>query len=552
MTSYLNQTGTVPSTWEERGTAGTNADIQLATDLPQTFPTNLWNKQQARYADYWNWFTGDVLNEAQGGTDESGAEILRFPLQMNVVRNFARKHAAVLLGEAEDTVHPMVKAVVSPLDPLDGSDEFDEEEAVLAVTAQNILNEIWVQSGGRGIQQENAVLSQFLGGAVFKLVWKPWRVKEYRLPIFVEKVQPEHFMPVWNPKNYNELYEVFEIYKIPAKVAQAAYGYKGSGDMGDNSWVYYMEHWTRDTYSIYLNKEPLKMEVDGKIVTIKDRRNPWKKPPYAYAPGFRDGGAFWGSSFIEDIRGLVKEFNARMADNGDAIRSTVHRKRYMRNVMNQISEEQIANGVWAINLGQEPPQAKHPPEVTTEDPPSYTDGLINFSQDLWHQLLREGSLQNIAFGEDEGSQRSALTLAFRMWPTTARARNGRTLWTDALNKLDGMILDLLADQASVVKPIKVPTDWRRRLQIAQDWHPMIPRDREQEINEVVLLVQTGLMSPERALERLGDVKDIQGELARIQEYQKFQQELQMQAQAENGADASVPTPKITNDTGTNE
>jgi hypothetical protein len=496
------------------------------------FPLLQWQQQVQRYAEYWSWYTGEKLNESRGVSD-SGETIYRFPLKMNEVRNFSHKHASVLLGEAPDGPAPMVKTTVIPKRPLDSANaEPNKQDKALALLAQNIINEVWLESRGRSIQIENAILQQFLGGCVFKVSWQPWR-DDLRIPVVIEKVIPDFFMPVWNPKDYFDLLEVYEVYRIPAATAELQYGVKSSG-----TYSMYVEHWqkkatpfgTKTVYSIYIDDQPLTVRLtDGSTLTYRDVQTDWGFVPYVYIPTKREG-SFYGHSIVEQIRGILLEYNARMADQGDAIRTTVHRRRYARNISQPVKERLIGKTTWVIDLGQEQFNAKHPPEVWAEDPPKMDSGTATFNKDLWAQLLREGELQNIAFGEDEGSQRSALTLAFRMWPTTARGRMTRSFWNDGMSLLCKMVLKIVSLNKVLLK-YEIPMDFAKRLDFAADWAPMMPRDREQDVQENVALLQAHARGVETVVEKLGDVRDVAEEIARIHADKEFDANLQLKLQA---------------------
>lgn len=535
---------TIPTISDDRQILGYSTAISAMEDgaIPESFPIHMWHAQTERYAEYWAWFDGSKLNEEQRVTNASGEPIYKFPLKINMVRTFARKRAGIVLGEADDTHLPLVRTVAMPKSPLTG-DEPAESDKKLALILENIVNEVWIMSNGRSLQTENAVIGEFLGGSVIKLSYQPWR-EDLLIPIVIEQVIPDHFLPVWNPRNYLDLHEVYEVYRIPAKAAFHQYSIEVKGTS-----AIYVEHWTKDHYSILLDGKPITAKIGGETITYDKVENPFGRIPYAYLPTQRDGGNFYGSSFVPDVIGLMLEYNARMADNGDAIRGTVHRKRYIRNSNQTVSEKQIGEGTYAIDLGMEPPHAKNPPDVWTEDPPKFSPEMTGFTDDLWNQAMREGSMQSIAFGEDEGSQRSALTLAFRMWPTTSKARQTRTLWTDALNWVARMIVHMSLVKDAIPEGITIPADWEKRISFDQDWHPMIPRDREQEVSEVILAFQAGLMSPERALARLGGVKDIKDEINKIRQWLEFQSGLQSQGGAEDsgagsGAKTDNPEPQV--------
>lgn len=482
-------------------------EILLASQdrLPTGFPLAQWNAQSERYVRYWRWFNGDELAVVNGKTVK-GEPVLRYPLGINAVRNFARKHGTLLMGEGTDTPAPMVSTTVTPKFPLDGGEASDEDKKT-AAALERIVNLVWADSFGRAAQIQAAILSQFLGGYVFQVRYVPQRADDLTFPLMVQGLPPDFCLPVWGSEDEWWLHEMFVVYRIPGAIAQAQYGYTGQ-----NAWVIYCEHWTRTDYSIY---------VDGQPVTafdeVKDQaENPFGFVPFVYIPHAREGN-FYGSSLVDDIEGLVKEYNARLADQGTAIKDTVRRKRYLRNSAQPPKEKQIGNNLWVIDLGMEAPVAKHPPEVVPEDPPNLSNSLVDFArQTLWGQLLREGSLGPIAFGEDEGSQRSALTLAFRMWPSTSHAHTERTFWTDGLNVLAIQILRMMAAKnLGKTYGLSVPPDFRQRFALSQNWQSMIPRDREQLINELVILRQAGVKSRRSALIDL-DVRNVEDELAEIE------------------------------------
>jgi len=496
-----------------------NATILDQDKLPSSFPITQWNEQSERYLDYWQWFTGESLNEVTA-TTRSGEEVYKFPLHINSVRNFARKHASLLIGTGEDSPYPPIQTLVTPKKPLSG-DEPSDADKTMAGILESIVNIVWTESYGRALQMEAATLSQFLGGYVFKVDFVPGQTNELTVPIQIRGYTPDFFLPVWGSDNPWWLHEAFLIYRIPGSVAAHQYGIEA-----ENTYVIYCEHWTRSTYSILIDGKPLKRELQsGRTIELKDRPNPFGFVPFVYIPHAREGG-FYGSSLVEDIKGLVREYNARLADQGDAIDDAVHRERYMRDV-DKIRQKQLATGKWVSDLGKTNPATKAKPEVYVEDPPQLSPSLTDFAREaLWNQLLREAQLGPIAFGEDEGSQRSALTLAFRMWPSTSHAHVERTFWTDGLNTIATMILMMVQAKNLLDREgITVPKDFRRGFMMSQKWQSMIPRDREQDINENVLLKQSGLRSRKRAVSDLGGIRSVEDELNEIEDDLKFEASL---------------------------
>ncbi len=537
------------------------SSIQQST-VPDTFPFSLWKTQANRYYEYWDWFNGGILNEKRTSSDNK-KEILKYPLGINAVRNFARKHASVLMGQEEfDSGNPLVKTRVTPkvsvknkrkVSSDTGEAVVDEDNKALAGLAEDIIDQVWVDSNGRSMMMEQAELSQFLGGCVFQISWDEHLAAEREIPISIKKVMPDFFVPIYKADDPWDLIEVFVVYRISVTEARDQYGYTGEG----TGFVTFCEHWTKKKFAILINRTPA--VINGIKMDYQD--HDFGFVPFVYIPHLREGN-FWGSSMIEDIRGLLRELNARTADTGDAIRTTVHRKRYVRDLTGDVKPKKLDVGVEAINLGTTSPATKVSPDVFTEDAPNMPDSLVGWNKELWVMLMREGYVGPIAFGEDEGSQRSALTLAFRMWPSTSHAQSERTFWTDGLNQIARYILRMCVVKAKFLKGIVIPADFLKKIQFSQAWLPQIPRDREQKVNEVVLLFQTGVRSLELVIEMLGDVKDPKEEVARIMAWQTFQANLQIAMKAAAspgtsgtegaGAQTSITSPKATSGTGIND
>lgn len=517
----ISAPGTNPGIEYERTPTSLAAQVthMSSENLPQNFPITLWEAQARRYLDYWGWFRGDYLSEQVGVTKE-GKPIYRHPLGINAVRNISRKHAAVLLGEETfDSPKPPIKTLATPKLPLNGSKPTDEDKQ-LAQLFQNLVNEVWIGSKGRSLQRENAVLTQFLGGCVFQLRWEPRRL-DLTIPITIRTIPADFFLPIWSDDPYI-LHEAYVVYRINGTVAKRQYGYDGTAET-----VIYVEHWTEKHFSIFINGEAITSDLGTGRMRMYEVPNKFGFVPFVYIPHVREGG-FYGNSLVEDIRGLMVELNARKADIGDAIKDSTHRKRIGVNLTKTPREREILPGYKVIDIGQENPVYKNPPSIETEDPPQLSPGMAEFPDSLWTQLMREGNVSDISYGEDEGSQRSALTLAFRMYPSTSHARAERDFWNDGMIRMAwmiGRIIVIYSDYLIDKIKVKLPADFWDRLTAYVDWNPMVPRDREQMVNEIVWRVQAGLLSPRKALEDFGDIRNVDDELKEIREWLEYQASL---------------------------
>lgn len=469
-------------------------------NLPPGFPLDRWNTQAARYQTAWDYYTGRAwLEEENGAQSEGGGTVLKYPLRVNPFSSFAQKHAFVIIGEVPDTDDALVRTEVSPAYNFEGK-EVSQEDRDFAQNIERLVNHAWSENHGRALQAEAALLTAFLGGVFFKVTYDPLDALK-AVPVRIEMLIPDFVLPVWDTQDYYNLLEVYVTYRIPGVEAKSKYGV----DV-ESLHCYYVEHWTKDMVSIYIDGTPI--TYNG--VHYKNYKHGYGFVPFVYLPRLRAGG-FYGRGFLQDILGLSEEFNARLADTGDAISETVHRDRYVSNMTSGSPRKiDIGNGRELIDLGTAPPGGDAP-EITTDDPPSMSEGLVKFPETLWKQLLRSADLSDIVFGEDEGSQRSALTLAFRMWPMTSLARQTRIFWTEGLNVIARMVLTICA----IKSKLGVPRNVLSRIRTAQNWAPMIPRDREQEVNETVLMFSAKMISLENALTRIGDVKDIPEEIERV-------------------------------------
>jgi hypothetical protein len=546
--SPYQEHNTLPGIESQRQAIG-SAQILLERDkLPEQFPIALWEQQAVRYQEYWRWFTGLAL-EVELGKTEDGKMIEKFPLRINAVRNFSRKHAALLFGEIPDTPQPMVRTKIRPHRPLFEDDTEDTEEKAEGETAgaskkkskddkkkrlgefyARVVDAVWEQSDGSALMYENGIMSQFLGGAVFQLKWTPWR-KDWRIPIQVTKIVPDFVLPIWSKDDPYELSECWIVYRIAAATVLQEFNLTTSGP-----WATYVEHWSRKSYSITIDGKPLTASYfvagQGEVkINFAEQANPFGFVPIVYIPRVREGD-FYGSSFVPDIVGLLKEFNGRWADVGTIIQKTAHRKWIGRNIGNTIRNRQFDNGTYFADLGMQNPALNNPPELWPEDSPNYSQFFIENVENLFEQMLREGGLTKVAYGYVDGTQRSGETLKSLFWPSTAIARAQRVNWNAGLARIAKMMLNMLAIKNFQVDNQTIPLNITNEYEIRQDWLPILPKDREQVINEVAQLAlpERPAMSLEHAIDVRGDVDDPDEELERIYANMERFQEIVTQSQ----------------------
>ncbi|HRF96234.1 MAG TPA: phage portal protein, partial [Aggregatilineales bacterium] len=412
----------------------------------------------------------------------------------------------------------------------------EESEKDLAENTQFVLNEIWMQSNARTIQLENGTYSQFLGGCVFKVEWRGTD-EEARVPIYIKRIIPDHFIPVWGMDDMWNLLEAYVVYYVEETEAKNLYGVEGTR-------ILYVEHWT-----------PKKVTIRVGNKSIMDAPNPFGFVPFVYIPKSREGD-FFGPSIVDDIEALVKEFNSRMANIGDTIRRNSQLNRFVTNLHDKTVKRVVFDrNQYFYDLGVQPNYSDAKTEMITEPPVNMPDSLVSWTQSLWTQLLRDSSLAPIVFGEDEGSQRSALTLAFRMWPLTSQVDIQRAYWDEGLTVISKMIIRMILIKMPKGinfggERVVLPPDILRRVTFTHIWNPKIPRDREQSVNEAILMLQAGAIDPYTFHEMVGDIRDIDDVIERIISWKKrlaeFEQSMNSQP-TDKGAPTEIEAPVASTD-----
>lgn len=517
------------------------------------FPIARWREQESRYREYRRWYTGEVWEEKdtrrQSATDQP---LWLFPLKINGLKTLCEKHVQTLWGEAPDTADPLVSFSATPVPEL-GTDDVSEKRKRQAQTVEQLLDTVWYHSNGRAMLDEASVVSEYLGGAVFQVRWSgipehPWSPRQMfsgtcPYGIQVEYIIPDFFLPIWSSANPWHLLEAFVVYKLPAR--EAAWRFEVARD-DLPPYAVYIEHWTPDTITIKVGDKPVAWTVNGVRTIYDEAPNPFGFVPFVYIPHLRSGG-FYGESHVPDIEGILKEYNARMADLGDAINETSHRETFVKNVASQLRQMTLIGGRRVTDLGRAAPGSPEP-DLWNEDPPSFSAGLTGFPADVWMQFMRAAHLSPVAFGEDEGSQRSALTLAFRMWPLTAHTRRVRTYWTTGFIHIARMIL-AMAIQKGIAG---ITEEHVTNVRLSVNWPPQVPRDREQEVNEAVLLMQSSALSPGTALKNLRVTDDEEAEVQRVLQFKtevaKIDAEYAVKGQ-DSGASTQIQAPVATSFTG---
>lgn len=474
------------------------------------FPFSDWTTMQEYYGVYIDWFAGKPLNETIVDT-KTGQAVERFPIKLNPIPGTCEKHAAVLLGNTLESI----REGGLPIQYIPTSEKSPEKAEVIS----QALNKAFEFAGGGAMFVDAGITSQYMGGCV-------WRVRfdaeNMDYPVQVEYVDPVEFFGIPNGSNHWELHEAWFVREINLQDAKKR-GYTWN-EMDDR--FYYVEHWTPNKVTIFVND-----------VVLTDEENVFGVVPFIYIPHIRVRGFIGKSLITETVKGIVREWNLRFADVGDAVADDSHSLLAARGVVGTLRETTISDGRKVILLGSKQGIGTNEtdPDLIAVNTKSTSAPMITYNQMLEGQYRKESKHPAVADGEDEGSQRSAATLTVRMWPLIAHVELERINWTTGLLKLAKMILRFYSN-----KGLEGITEDMVKVPLTVKWSTSLPRDREALINELVMRKKNGMSSLRHILEMLGDIVDIDKELQMIEEEVAKAQEAEMKMVEATAAAKGVP------------
>lgn len=523
-------------------------------DIGSGLPTDIvteWRQQLNKYYQYWAWSDGRVWDQQdQYYVAQQGHDLpLLFPLQINPVHTASVIHRNALFGEVPDMGGPMVRPIAVP------KNKYGDEDGGITVTdkgrndarfVSDILEMLWYQSAGHSAMLDAGYVSQALGGCVFKVSYEPWNTQlEPGLPVAFRQIEPEFFLPVYTMYDRWNLLEARIGRMIDQVEAKEIYGVTTSANR-----VLYLEKWTRTEVTVTVGGEPASIMRNGVAVELSGVHD-YGLVPIFYIP-HETVGMFYGVPIVHQIANLIKELNGRAADIGDAMRNSIERIYIMTNAdSGDLRIKDLGDGIKVMSTGREM-SGTQPKRIDHIAPPDLPRGTMEYLEFLQKSVWHGSFTPAVAYGEDEGSQRSALTLAFRMWPLTAHVRTERMLWSEGLRLMHKAALQILIKkQTGDFGDMTEGTPWKVQEKhlghiLKADWAPMIPRDRESEVNQIILRHQDEQLSTEGALEKQGDIEDIDRELERIEKMQDDNMEREATLAKKQGAlsDTQPPVARV--------
>jgi hypothetical protein len=457
-----------------------------------------WSSQMAAYEKAMEYFSGRIFDRRATEGEPGKPAPLLYPLRINLVRMMCSNQASALWGQwEEDLLQFLVKT------KKDG--EADKTRAELA---KQVIAETWEYSNMSSRLHEAGFAQQVYGGTYLRIVVDPNGPHGLRF----ERLDPYVVFPVYDPINVEHILECWVAIPIDGREAQLAYGVSGVPEQ-----TIYLEHWTEARYEVFVGEHQLLA-----------KENPWGFIPIVYIPRSRLEG-FYGLSLAEEVMGSQDELNSRLADMGDNMNNSAHPIRWIRNYKGN-PEEDFAMGSDALwDLGFQTGDAK--PEAGVLEAQAEPASSFNFINFMWDLTKNLASTSPVAFGEDEGSQRSGATLVLRLWPLLQAAKTTRLFWRSGLIRLHAMAIKMAAYRQDKYGKAVGYT-------VAPDFAQLVPQDRQLLVDEIIRRFEQDLISPEEAITRLGtDLGSVQEEIERIKAWVEYKTKMAVKAKpvpAENG------------------
>jgi hypothetical protein len=467
------------------------SNIASAKKFADGHPVAAWAAQDQLYTEYDYHFSGEWLEQQVSNANPN----LKYPLQYDPCRLPVSLHVSFLYGEVPDGANGLVTPEIEMVRGGRKQETATAEDSARKLSA--FLQTVMEENGIRSKQLQWGQDMQVYGGAVLAAYFSPERMRDNTFPFLVTRFHPNDFFPTWAPDDYDTLLEAVIAYGITPVHAKAM-GVDIQGPYG-----VYAETWTNQEYAITVDEESATvwgLPAKGKTLA--------RRIPIFYAPHPpRDG--FYGTSLLDHKLKLAGEINDQITSTSDMVSEEAANIPAMLNVR-EAKLLSIGGARRAIDLGFQ--QGDRKPEMIF--PPARgnsTASATNHTKDLRDLIRGEMFCPPVLFGADDGSQRSAASLALRAIPLISHIREERGFLTSAMAKMCKTLLY----QAAAKGEGEISEREAQEARVKINWYPMLPRDVLEEVASVISRVQANILSTETAISMIGDVLDIKSELSRI-------------------------------------
>jgi hypothetical protein len=452
-----------------------------------------YNYMLGKYEWYRYYYSGEIFKELADPKRPQESE-KKYPLRINLTREWADMLSGYVFGQWDESV---VTFTAQRRKQESGNIAKEEEKRCSAM--EDFLRDHWVLNDNNAHADVAATDCMVYGGSVVKT----YISGDFDKRIKDEWIAPDIFMPRWHPMDVNMLLETIIAYVISREDARDIFNLSQLQYKGLPQAVTVWERWSEKSFSIHVED-----------ITIKDVKNPVGFIPYTYIPRMRSHAAnfgYFGISTLDDTIALQNEVNERAADIGDGVAYSSHPIRVVTNYMGSEALEVGPDSLWNLGFGL----GGREPKAYTLDTRTNYDEAMKYVKAIEHMGRTSAHLPAIAFGEDEGSQRSGTTLLIRFLPLTQEVRRTRIYWTSAMRQ---MAMKALALRSREEGAGFTPEDLDGRI-LNPNFAPVLPKDVAEKVEEWAVRINSGFGTPEEAYRDLGH-EDPEDAAERALEYMK--------------------------------
>lgn len=500
----------------------------------QAQPKLDWYMEQ--YPVWRSLFEGTALEEKLSAMKDLSAdtdqEDYRWPVRFNLIKSYCLLYAGLLWGRGTTgkDANKLFDVRIDPKVPgRPGPDSFSQAERL-----KDYLDYFWAHQFQ--VIRPNSAIQQWAGGCIIKAHWNPYSPSSV-YGVQLQTVQPEHFYPVWNPTNFEELLAAKVKFSVSQIVAKEIYGMTDAelAEYAEKDGVRVEEHWDRREYAVVLGRGRKGPKDPGVIAKIRgpngkveelagpnldiNPRTGLGVIPLTYIPRIRVG-SFFGLSLAYDLEGTQQELNKTLADFGDALTRGAHPPFGISDYRGPGSKKNepviMLPRSGALNMGMTSPD-RQPPKVHEFPEPTVPPETGNFTDRLLALSEVSSGLTAAARGASD-SGKSGVAMAMELLPTTNMIDWERSHWSAGITGPQGINEILAAMWYSRKDSVpNLPTIDEGMFHLRQhlDYRPVMPRDRAEIIDEVVRLATAKAVSPQEWLRRLGDIPDLEKEYIQL-------------------------------------
>lgn len=430
--------------------------------------------------------------------DNAPPEDVDQPLHVNYVQAINQKHNKYLWGqvdEGKDIVVVRAEPIATGGSVPDALREKGQKitRYVQRRMRQNKANILFYQTG---------LNSSILGDGFLRPIFDD-RLSRCRW----EQILPNYIHVRWSPVDLNDVQEVIVSYPIARADAYALYGTGGNPTWASLSLIdprfsgfgVYWERWTYQSYQQWIDDEVVRDDPNpyqGAKVGVFGEAVPLSGViPLVHFPNMQVGGDYYGYADCEPGLGLQDELNRRVADQGDAINNFAHPITLLRKYYDPLDQLPVGpDKMW--DLGREGEAEYLQWKGSPPDVKEFVDRVLQI-------LFDTTAMSPVAFGRAEGTQQSSVALTVKMMPTIERAQWKRMLWSEGIREL--VLQTILIEERSGLSHEGFTYEDLEDFELQIEWAPMLPKDRLELVQEVIQRFVNFLISPEAALEKLGEI-----------------------------------------------